>query len=719
MTVIVPAFLVFAASLFPDRAVAEGIGGYLDFGYNNATLDSKDALGNSSRTDTESFTQRYNLSLSKSLSPYLRLYANGLFDQTDSMTNTNGAKTKSTETNVQPIVDLTLRSPVYTAGARYSRREETARSQGGPTTTNINEIYAGTFGLKPVDRNLPTLDLRADHSHLYDKAHTSQDTVKDSAGFTLDYSPVNNFDMQYRPTYIVTTNKLDGIETKSLTHVGRVEYGGSFFRNRVSFDANYNVSSNELRTSASGTGTVDISVVPFSGLSAIDDTPLDGALSQNAALIDGNLTAGAGINIGLPSIGGDSRERNIGLDFSLARDVNTLYVWVDRSLPAEISSSFSWDIYTSADNQTWSLYTTVSPALFGAFDNRFEISFTSVHTRYIKVVVKPLSPAVQGAAGFPDIFVTEIQAFSSTLSPGKSNRSTQIFNFDAKALLLTNPNLYYNLSYFLVKSEPFSDERWTLLNALTATHRFNRVFSGSVRAGREDFSEPTNFGFAYVADTSLEAVPLKTLRHNLTYSGRFQQDLSGRTNTNSVFLYNNAQVYTGVLLTATGGMTFQDKPGGERVESTDLSAGLNLQPHPTLNLNFYQDTTTSHTSGGGVQESTRRTSRTDESASYHPVETLYIVVAMSTVELPDRTQRVQSYAVNWSPFFGGNLQFAVTYNESVESEKNARVRSLFPSLTWKISRISYLAVSYQLTQGKSDEGRSDTKLFSTNLRWYF
>jgi hypothetical protein len=722
LVVIFPAVLVFAALFVPLRAAADGIGGYLDFGYSNSTLDSKDILGNSSRTDSNVYSQRYNLGLTKSLFPYLRLYAGGLYDQADSSATTNGAKTTSTQIRFQPTVDLTLRSPVYTAGVRYTRQEETTKSQGAPTSTNINESYAGTLGLKPLDTELPTLDLRVGRSRLYDKEHLSRDTVNDYAALTMNYMPTNNFSLQYRPTYNVTTDKLTGLETKRLDQVGRIEYGNSFFRNRVSFNTSYNVSYNELRTSASGTGIVDINVVPFSGLSVIDDTPLDGALSQNPALIDGNLTASAGINIGLPPVGGDTRERNIGLDFSLAKDVNTLYVWVDKSLPSEISSSFAWDIYTSTDNLTWSLYTTVSPALFGTFDNRFEISFSTIHTRYIKLVVKPLSPVVQGAAGFANIFVTEIQALSRKPAEQlqrKSTSSTQIFNFDGKVLLLTNPNLYYNLSYFLVRSEPFSQQRWALSNTLTATHRFNRVFSGSARGGREDFYDPTNFGFDYVADLSLEAVPLPTLRHNLIYSGRFGEDISGRTNMNSLFLYNNAHVYTGVDLMASGGMTFQDKPAGVHVKSTDWNAGLNLQPHPTLNLSFYHDSLTTLSYGGGTVERTQKTNRTDETASYHPIETLYLVVALSTIEYPEKTRRSQSYSVNWSPFFGGNLQFSMAYTESLDSENNTRVRTWSPSLTWKINRTSYLAASYQVSQGKSDDGTSDSKLFSTNLRVYF
>jgi hypothetical protein len=720
--VVFPA-LFFAASLFPGIAAAEGIGGYVDLGYNNLASDTQDVLGNTSHTDTNSYTQRYNLSLSKTLSPYLRLYASGLFDKTDSATTTDGTETDSTLTRVQPLVDLTLRSPVHTAGVRYSRREETSTSSVSPSTTNINELYSGILGLYPPVRDLPSVEMRVERSHNYDSEHITQDIVRDSAGLTANYTPTDNITLQYRPSYIVTTDRLSALETKSLSHVGRVEYANSFFRNRVSFDTSYNVSYNELTTSVSGTGTLDISLVLFSGLSSIDDTPVEGALASNAALIDGNLTAPAGVNIGMPSIiGGDTRERNIGLDFSLAQNVNRLRVWVDRELPATISGSFSWDIYTSPDNLNWNLYTTVSPASFGPFDNRFEITFPSVNTRYIKVVVKPLSAAVQGASGFPDIFVTEIQAFSSESAEqarGKKTSSTQVYNFDGKALLLESANLYYNLSYFLARQEPSSQQRWILSNMLMASHRFSRVFSGSARAGREDFSEPTDHGFAYVADTSLDAVPLKTLRHNLSYSGRFEERISGRNNTNSIFLHNQAEVYQGVDLTASGGMTFKDQDTGERVESTDLIAGASLQPHRTLNLSFNIDSSRSHSSGGGTQESSLWTRRTDETATYHPVETLYLVAGMSTVATQDTTKRSQNYAFNWSPFFGGSLQFAFAYTESLESEKNSRVRTYGPSLTWKITRTTYLIASYQDTQSKSDDGRSDLKTFSTNLRAYF
>jgi hypothetical protein len=720
--VVFPA-LFFAALLFPGIADAEGISGYMELGYANFATDAHDSLGNSSQTDATAYAQRYNLLLSKTLYPYLKLYASGLFEKLDSATNTNGTETDATLTRVQPLVDLTLRSPVYTAGVRYNRREDTSRSSVGPGTTTIGELYSGVLGLYPPARDLPSVEMRVERSHVFDSEHITQDDVRDYSALIMNYTPTENITLNYRPSYTVNTYRLSDLETRSMSQVGRVGYADIFLQNRVSIDTSYNFSYGELNTSVSGTGTLDIGLVPFSGLSSIDDTPVDGALALNPALMDGNLTASAGVNIGMPSlIGGDTRERNIGLDFSLAQDVNMLRVWVDRELPAAISGSFSWDIYTSSDNLHWSLYTTMPPATFGPFDNRFEITFSSVHTRYIKVVVKPLSAAVQGASGYPDIFVTEIQAFSRKSAEQARNSSTssnQSYNFDGRVQLLDSANVYYNLSYFFAKSEPSSEQRWTLSNMLTASHRFSRVFSGSARAGREDFSEPSSSGFAYISSASLDAVPLKTLRHNLSYSGKFEERTDGHTNTNTVFLNNHAAIYQGVDLTVGGGMTFSDRETGEHVETADVIAGASIQPHRRLNLNFNLDSWKAHSSGGVKGATTTWTTRTDESATYHPVDTLYLVAGMSTVETQITTRRSQNYAFNWSPFFGGTLQFAFAYNESWESEHNTRVRTYGPSLTWNITRTTFLTASYQDNQGKAAEGRSDSKTFSTNLRAYF
>ncbi len=154
---------------------------------------------------------------------------------------------------------------------------------------------------------------------------------------------------------------------------------------------------------------------PFAGLAGINDTPQLGALGANTTLIDGNTAVSTGINIGqLLSQTGDIQQRNLGLDFGTQATVSTIYVWVDRPLPSVVANSFSWDIYTSSDNQNWLFAQTVFPSNFGQFDNRFEIYFSAVNARYVKVVTRPLSSALVPPPGSDVgyIFITEVSAFT-------------------------------------------------------------------------------------------------------------------------------------------------------------------------------------------------------------------------------------------------------------------------------------------------------------------
>jgi hypothetical protein len=126
-------------------------------------------------------------------------------------------------------------------------------------------------------------------------------------------------------------------------------------------------------------------------------------------MVDGNVAAGTGINLGLPLPGGDARFRNMGLDFLVATGINTLFVLVDRDV-SQVADTFSWRIYTSSDNQNWELRQTVAPAFYSPTFNRFEIRFANVTARFVKVVTSPLTPAIPFATSFRDILVTELQS---------------------------------------------------------------------------------------------------------------------------------------------------------------------------------------------------------------------------------------------------------------------------------------------------------------------
>jgi hypothetical protein len=230
-----------------------------------------------------------------------------------------------------------------------------------------------------------------------------------------------------------------------------------------------------------GSATVESPLQRSAGLSSLDNTPEDGpALSSNVALIDGNVIASAGLDIG--TAGDQLQLVNIGLDFGFAVDVDQIHVWVDRRLTATVSNSFSWSVYTSPDNldtSTWTLVATVFPANFATFDNRFEITFPEVNTRFIKVVTSALSPTVPGAGDFPNIFVTEMQAFITLQGVEVDNKQTTInhnYNLNLIGKLSDKTTLGYNLFYRLQEEDPSSDKRTELTNGIYLNHTFNDVF---------------------------------------------------------------------------------------------------------------------------------------------------------------------------------------------------------------------------------------------------
>jgi len=137
-----------------------------------------------------------------------------------------------------------------------------------------------------------------------------------------------------------------------------------------------------------------------------------------------------------------------------------------------------------------------------------------------------------------------------------------------------------------------------------------------------------------------------------------------------------------------------------------------------MNLNYSVASRVAEISGE-ERSSTSRTTTTSVGATYYPVPTLYLVGGSSTISDAQGTRRLQNYALNWSPFFSGAVQFSFAYTESLGSERNSRTSAYGPNLTWKVTQTTYLTAAYQVINTESDDGKSDSKTFSTNIRAYF
>jgi hypothetical protein len=717
----------------PSVVSADGISGFLELDYNIVDTRTTDTSGTTTDSKVTQFRQRLNLSLSKTLYPNLRLLASGLFDNQRATDNTGGVEIVSKDRILQPYISLTLRTPLFGVALNYARREEKSSVAGFPSITDVNESYTGLFNWRP--EGFPTLDLRIVRTNTFDKARLFRDDTDDLISLLTQYEPARGVGLVYRGSYENSKVRLEDLESKTWTHNAIVNYDGKFFSDRVRVSGSYEITRRSAEITATGTGEVSFPIAPFAGLFSIDDTPTQGALDQNPALVDGNTTASAGINIGLPPPGGDTKPRNMGLDFFADTKVNEIFIYVDRDI-SEIASAFSWDIYTSQDNLNWTLQSPMVTAAFVAFQKRFEIRFPDVQSRYIKVVVNPLSPVVPGASGFPDIFVTEMQAFITQPAPNASQkieRTTHNLSLDGRVRILDVPELYYEVSYFLLKNVgASSSQTWALSNGLSLAHRFNAVFSGSARVAREDSSDLLGMTHSYVYTASINATPLPTLTHSLNFNGRIEDNPEGNVHSNGVVLFTSAELYKGISINASGGLQVGSTTsfGVETSQkSTLLNVGASIVPNPrlTMGLDYYYSNNTSE--GGGRPSTSFPTTRADVTMTFRPFPLLYLVGSWGIVDQQDRNTTVQGYTVSWTPFPGGQLQCGLSYTENIQSatttgtgllsDLSGKVRIFLGSVRWNITRRSYLQVLYQITDSSAVDTSSKTKLLETTLMVFF
>jgi hypothetical protein len=708
-------------------ARAEGISGYFDLTYSHFNSETRDAVGGTTKVDSGAFIQRYNLALSKTFFPTVTMAASGLFDRIDSSTETDGVKSDASNTRIQPYVSLTLNTPLIMVQGTYLLTEEKAKSNGVSSPTFYRQQAGGSLGYRP-DR-FPSLNLQYTQSENYDSSRSVRDTVDDVLNVNSLYSPVKDLQLTYAGTFDDFKDKLVNNEFQTRTNSGTVQYSSRWWKNRLTFYGNYNLTQRSTEVTTSGKGEIPFLRSPFAGLVGLSDTPALVALLPNPALIDGNTTVPAGIDIGLFPPGPESaRPRNIGLDFVVDTEVNTLYVWVDKKLPINVSTTYAWDIYTSLNNQDWTLRQTVTPAPFGAFDNRFEINFQNVTARYIKVVTRPLAQLPPPTVEDPDptifrnIQVTELQAYLRVAAQsvsGKTSITTQFLNLDARVRLLDVPSVYYEVTYFRNQASP-NPPTSILTNALSSNHQINRVLSGSWRVSREDNDSERGLRVTYNYYASLIAVPLPTLSHNLNFSGRSEEFEGRKADSNSVFLFNSAELYKGINVNLSGGINRATSETGVKNESTQWSFGASLIPHRTLNVNMSYSSTNGKQSGGNQPDKENKSSAGEISVSFTPFPTLFLfgdwAVFRQTGQPTDLTQ---NYTLAWSPFPGGTLHFNFPYTETRRSSNDQKDRAFSPNILWNITSRTSFSVSYAWQRSETPLQEFQQNGFVTNLRANF
>ena len=388
-----------------------------------------------------------------------------------------------------------------------------------------------------------------------------------------------------------------------------------------------------------------------------------------------------------------------------------------------VSGAFAWTVYTSPDNNansTWTAVDTIAPAEFGAFDNRFEISFAAVNTRFIKVVTSALSPTNIGAGDFPNIFVTEMQAFVTVSGVDVDNKQTTVdhnYNLNLRGKLTARTTAGYTLLYNYQKSDPGTEKRTRLTNGLNLNHVFNDVFSANANGQRADTTERGEDAIDYTYGAALRANWLKTFNQTFTYSGIYLDEEQGTAYQNSLFLRNNAQLYRGWSAQLDGGYTWEETLDGAQLTGWNILSGTNFVPNEKINLNLnytYRRTAQSGADFGPTSET-----QWDIQAFYNPFRNLSLFGKVSFVNRENSNDTFQNYSINWSPFPDGDLQFFFLYSETLRSQTDSRDTVVGPGLKWAIGRHIFLDMTYNYSRNETITQTTEANVFDGELRLTF
>jgi len=708
--------------LFAPATRSQSLSGFAEVQWTNVdetnTVDSSEAPAVTLETHTKSWLGRLNFVYEHRIWPNVSFQAGGLFERQRGEFELLDLTSEGTITRLLPYALFRWQTLTNRAELGWQRNETRTGSPGNETARLVRDTYGISLGWYPEPASFIRLSYYTSDDR--DDARRVLDQQTDRFLVNAAYQPVEPLRLDYRGSWSWLDDQLRESEIDSVSQNARVNYGDTYWNGRLMLAASYDVSWREATTRQRGPGEVELPVVAVRGLSIVTDQPALITLAPNAALIDGNREASAGINLGLPPPSGDRRPRNIGVDFEIPRAVNGLRLWVGRDLPVEISRTFKWEVWSSADNIRWTRQQALGSAPFAPFDNYFELRFSAIAARYLKVVVEPLAPGAPNADEYQAIEVTELESLLFRDVPGGefTTSSTDQRVYAGAQLLLTNtPALTWDVNYVanIPDGKLASD---TLANVLSLAHRFDETWLVNARVAYETGRTYYGRRNAELWGASVTATPIPAFSATLSASGsRDRYDRGIDQDNDSIYLNATANLYRGVNLLIGGGFARSKFDPGPTVDTQTGRIALELDPHPTTSIYLGVDRTRDQRTGGGEGPSETFLDASEISLSWTPVPSIYFFGSYrieKSTQTPE-TRHLTTTSLNWSPFPLGTLRFNLRYDEYYDSLLDSQTRIYGPGVRWYINPISYLDVYWEWYESDSNLERFDGESLEQRL----
>jgi hypothetical protein len=673
--------------------------------------------------------QRYRIALDKTLFPNLRFAGGGLFEQDLGTSRTEGISSDLWGRNTNFYANLTAGSSVLNGTGGFTRRDQWLP---GGQVRMVNEEPSLYLSWRPLDG--PSLSLRLSRPALYDTRRLVEDLVTPQALLGLQYMPVPSLDLRYTALYANPQDRVHSTETTSVTQTGGANYGRTFAPWSTAVSAGLNVNYQRFLVESAGVGgTLTTQLFPLGGFSLVEQfpaTPALDTLTQNPALIDGNTTSSAGLNIGFnPTLAGDVNARDMGVQFAdTLTKTNTFYVWVvdvagrPLAIPEQVVGTFQWTAWQSDDNLHWTqLDLPAQGVIFAPFQSRFELTLPGqVSARYLKLVTHPLSTAATTDRNLADIIVTELQVLlitPVTRSSGWQTSNTQQLTLGARTQLGGIRDITYDFAMQLVRSEQSqgpTTETYLVANGLTFIRRLSEILMATARVSRQDYDQGRGHEGSFLYSASLTADELPTLGHNLSYSGQTTMAADGTTVINSLSLFNRATPYRGIALLAGFSWGNTLNPNGQTLRSNVITVDATVQPNERLTLGGTYGRTGSVILNGPPTPNSLQQYLLAR-ASFNPFPALYLSGSVQRNLTNNQGYTLANFSGAFSPFPGGDLQFTFAFNETVDTANNM-TRLITPGLRWNVTRSAVLSVTYGIDDTTGPTSHLFSRIFDINLR---
>jgi len=712
--------IVLGAARIPARS--DDVTGYLELQTVDAESSEQVTGLAANATNTEAVGRRLYLNLNRQVSPWVRFWGGGTFDDADVAIGFDGGDSDTDEHRLRPYLGLGRETSRFLAQLSWTRDQRETDTAGLPNRTAIRDGFFGTLAFTPAAASAPRARLALARSFDYDEARAARDLVADLADLSVTQAVNPQLRWTYRGTLTGRDDRVLGTAAETRAHRAEVAYTDQWIDRRVLFHAEYAVNRSETEVESRAGGDVDVPLFPQEGLVDRDDTPLDGTLAPAPGLIDDDPGVPTVVDLGLPPPGGDARPWALGLDFGLVTSVDTLFVWIDRDLRADVAATLSWQIWTSPNNRDWTPREIVQPAAYDEFLRRFEIRFAEVSTRFVKLVVRPLDPGVPDADDYPDLFVTELDAADQVPAPTgrtKTDDTLQSLNVDTRARLLARRDLFYFGNLNLIDPNRASAD-YRMSNGLSLLHPLAPAASLTSRVVWEESRAMDRRDRALAWSAALEVHPVERLQYTLSLSGRDEQqaDEAGGDQISLLF-YGVATLLDGLDLQLGVARSHRENAFGQTLPSTQIDFSARIEPRSDLLLQLvYTDAQSEGRVGDGFEDVFTRAS--EANVTWTPVPTAYVFAAWRVEWRSDLARdTIHRSTLSWTPFPQAAFRLALSYDETRRELNDELQRSYGPTLRWRINPRSWVELSWFEALDEQQLVRFENRIASAILRLGF